>query len=262
MKNIGFALFFSCLLLLFPSCTLKKRGLKVAATPVPQAEMLEFIKPDLAEQGINLIIVTTNNYNVPNRALNDKTVDANFFQHIPFMDEQIKKYHYKIESLGKIEIEPMGIYSKHIRSLSALPEHAVIAIPSDPTNEARALLLLQDHGIIQLRDPKNVHSTIKDVTYNPKRIRFLKFKANELIGSLPEVTAAAINTNFVLEAGLSPIKDSLALESKNSPYANIIAIRIGEGKKHRIQALKKAMTSEKMRQFILEKYNGAVLPAF
>lgn len=240
---------------------MRKRGLRVAATPVPQAQMLEHIKPDLEAQGINLVITVTSNYDVPNRALNDGTVDANFFQHIPFMEEQIAKYHYKIESMGKIEIEPMGVYSKKLSSISGLKEGDTIAIPSDVTNQARALLLLEDHGLIKLKDSTNYHSTTNDITYNPKNLRFMKVKAYKVSSALSEVAAAAMNTNCALEAGLSPTKDALILESKNSPYANILAIRSGD-KRERLQALKEALTSEKMRKFILEKYHGDVLPAF
>src|ERR1700678_4373255 len=141
----------ACALLLFSSCSSEhKNELKIVASPVPHAQMLEFIKPDLKNQGIDLNIIVSDDYNMPNRALANHEVDANFFQHIPFMNEQIKQFHYPIENLAKIEIEPMGIYSKKITSLSELKEHSTIAIPNDPTNEARALLLLQKHKLIQL----------------------------------------------------------------------------------------------------------------
>lgn len=254
-----------CTLLLFllPGCSSKpKNGLKVAATPVPHAQMLEFIKPDLKAQGIDLIIIVTDDYNMPNRALADKEIDANFFQHIPFMEEQIKQFHYPIISIAKIEIEPMGIYSKKIHSLSDLQESATIAIPNDPSNEARALLLLQEHGIIQLDSSNNLQATILNVTKNPKHIKFIEVDAAMLPRSLEDVDAAVINTNYALEAKLSPIKDALVLEDKNSPYANVIAIRIGDENRPDIQALKTAMTSEKMKEFISQKYKGAVLSAF
>jgi D-methionine transport system substrate-binding protein len=239
-----------------------KNGLKVAATPVPHAQMLEFIKPDLKEKGIDLIIITTDDYNMPNRALAEKEVDANFFQHIPFMQLQIKEFHYPIQSDGNIEIEPMGIYSKKIKSLSELNDHAVIAVPNDPSNEGRALLLLQSQGIIQLDDPNNLKATILNIKKNPKQLKFIEVDAAMLPRSLQDVDAAVINTNYALEANLNPLKDALVLESKDSPYANILAIRIGDENRPDIQALKAAMTSEKMRQFILNTYKGAVLPAF
>ena len=253
--SIAFALLLTC-------CSKPKNDLKVAATPVPHAQMLEFIKPDLKAQGIELTIIVTDDYNMPNRALNSQEVDANFFQHIPFLEEQIKQFHYKIETLAKIEIEPMGIYSKKIDLLSDLKDGGVVAIPNDPTNEARALLLLQEHGIIQLDNSENLQATVLNITQNPKHLKFIEVDAAMLPRTLKDVDAAAINTNYALEANLSPEKDALVLESKDSPYANIIAIHTGDETRPDIQALKTAMTSEKMRAFILEKYKGEILPAF
>ncbi len=238
-----------------------KNGLRVAASPVPHAQMLEFVKPELKKKGIDLIIVVTDDYNMPNRALANKEVDANFFQHIPFLDEQIKQFGYEIESIANIEIEPMGIYSKKIHSLSELKSGATVAIPNDPTNEARALLLLQSQGLLQLDDPNNLQSTALNVAENTKGLRFVEADAAMLPRTLPDVDAAAINTNYALEAHLNP-KDALVLESKDSPYVNVLVVRNGDENRPDIQALKEAMTSDNMRVFILEKYQGAVLPAF
>jgi D-methionine transport system substrate-binding protein len=251
----------SALLLL--SCSSEsEKGLKIIATPVPHAEMLEFVKGDLKEQGINLIIVVVDDYNTPNRALANKEADANFFQHIPYMDEQIKQFGYQIQNIAKIEIEPMGIYSKKIKSLADLRDKATIAIPNDPTNEARALLLLQAHHIIQLDDPNNMQATILNIKDNPKNIRFIEVDAAMVPRALDDVDAAAINTNWALEAHFNPSQDAIVLESKDSPYANILTVRIGDENRADIQALKAAMTSEKMKQFILTKYKGAIEPAF
>lgn len=244
------------------SCFNQENGFKVAATPVPHAQMLEFIKPDLKAQGIDLTIILTDDYNMPNRALANHEVEANFFQHIPFMEEQIKQFHYPIETAAKVELEPMGIYSKKIHSLSELKDRSIIAVPNDPTNEARALSLLQEQGIIRLDDPNNLQATVLNITSNPKHIKFIEVDAAMLPRSLEDVDAAAINTNYALEAKLSPLKDALALESKDSPYVNVIAIRIGDENRPEIEALKAAMTSEKMREFILNKYKEAVIPAF
>lgn len=147
-------------------------------------------------------------------------------------------------------------------SLSDLKENATIAIPNDPRNEARALLLLQEHGVIQLDRPDNLQATILNITSNPKHIKFIEVDAAMVPRSLEDVDAAAINTNYALGANLSPLKDALVLESKDSPYANIIVVREGDENRPDIQALKKAMTSEKMKEFIDQKYKGAVLPAF
>jgi D-methionine transport system substrate-binding protein len=257
-----FALISSALLILSGCSSKPKHGLKVAATPVPHAQMLEFVKPDLKEKGIDLIIITTNDYNMPNRALANNEVDANFFQHLPFMDIQIEEFHYAIQSIGKIEIEPMGVYSKKIKSLSDLKDNATIAVPNDPSNEGRALLLLQANGIIQLDDSNNIQATILNISHNPKQLKFIEVDAAMLPRSLQDVDAAVINTNYALEANLNPLKDALVLESKDSPYANIIAIRTGDDSRPDLRELKAAMTSEKMREFILKKYQGAVLPAF
>jgi D-methionine transport system substrate-binding protein len=234
----------------------------VAATPVPHAQMLEFVKSELKNQGIDLIIVTTDDYNMPNRALANHEVEANFFQHIPFMEEQVKQFNYSIKSIAKIELEPLGIYSKKIHSLSELKDRATIAVPNDPTNEARALNLLQEQGIIQLEGPNNLQATVLNIHKNPKKIKFIEVDAAMLPRVLEDVDAAAINTNYALEAKLSPLKDALVLESKDSPYANVISIRIGDENRPEIEALKSAMTSEKMREFILNKYRGAIIPAF
>ncbi|MBY0529385.1 MAG: MetQ/NlpA family ABC transporter substrate-binding protein [Rhabdochlamydiaceae bacterium] len=252
-----------CTALLLTGCsTQSKESLKVAASAVPHAQMLEFVKPDLKAQGIDLIIVVTDDYNIPNRALADKEVDANFFQHIPFMDEQIKQFHYPIVSIAKIEIEPMGIYSKKIKSLTELKQNATIAIPNDPTNEARALLLLQANGVIQIDDSNQTQLTTVNIKNNPKQIKFIEVDSAMLPRSLQDVDAAVINTNYALEAGLSPNQDALAMENKDSPYANILTVREGDENRPDIQALKAALTSEKMKKFINEKYKGAVVPAF
>lgn len=247
------------LLSLFACSKEKSDSFKVAATPVPHAQILEFAKPELAAQGIDLKIIMTEDYNMPNRALAERDVDANFFQHIPFMEEQIQQFGYRIESLAKIELEPLGIYSKKIHALSQLKPYARIAIPNDPTNEARALCLLEAQGLIQL--DRSDRPTILNITNNSKAIKFIEADPAMIPRSLDDVDAAIINANFALEAGLHPAKDALVLESRDSLYANIIAIRIGDEDRPEIQALKTVMTSEAMKEFIDRQYKGALLPA-
>lgn len=247
--------------LFLAACGKPQNGLKVAATPIPQAQILEFVKPTLQAQGIDLHILVVEDYNIPNRALADGEVDANFFQHIPFMEAQIHQFGYPIESYGKIELEPMGLYSKKIKSLSDLKNGAQIAVPNDPTNEGRALLLLQAEGLIELDDPHSLQATVLNISENPKNLKFIEADAAMLPRTLEDVDVAAINTNFALEARLSP-KNALALEGKDSPYANILTIRIGDEDRPDLKALKEAMTSPLTKAFILEKYKGAVLPAF
>ncbi|EKE08166.1 MAG: hypothetical protein ACD_17C00309G0002 [uncultured bacterium] len=249
------------LLFIFLAGCAQKGGFRVAATPVPHAEMLKFIQPDLKKQGIDLVIVTTDDYNVPNRALSDGDVAANFFQHIPFLEEQIKEFGYKIEEVAKVEIEPMGLYSKKYTNLTNIPQGATIAIPNDPSNEARALLLLAHHQLIGL-NTQSFSATVENISYNPHRYKFIEVTAATLPRSLPDVDAAIINTNYALQAHLNPIKDALILEDKDSAYANVIVVRDGDESLPQIKALVEAMTSEKMREFILKKYKGAVFPAF
>ncbi len=260
MKKFIILLF--CALLSLTSCSKQEKTLKVAATASPHAEMLECIKSDLDKQGIDLEIIVVDDYNIPNRLLADGEVDANFFQHAPYLDSQVKMFHYPIQSLAKIHIEPMGVYSKKIHSLSDLQPKAIISIPNDPTNEARALALLHHNGIITLDDPDNVQASVLNITQNPKEITFVEMDAAMLPRTLQDVEASIIPTNFALQADLKPTKDALLREDSTSHYANIIAIRKGDETRPEIIALKQAMTSEKMRVLINEKYKGAIIPVF
>lgn len=238
-----------------------EKQIKVAATAVPHAEILEQAKEELQDQGYNLNIIVVDDYNTPNRALNDKEVDANFFQHQPFLDSQKEEFGYHIIGIAKIHSEPMGVYSKKESSISNLKAGGMIAVPSDPTNQARALLLLEKHGVVQL-DRHDSKITVHNIVKNPKRFHFVEIDSPLLARTLDDVEAAAITTNFALQAGLSPQTDALILESPDSPFANLLVIREGDESRESIQALKKAMTSEKIRNFIQTKYKGAIFPAF
>lgn len=262
MNNAFLSLVIGLLFTLTSCGSQTNSGLKIAATPTPHAQMLEFIKPQLKDQGINLIILVTDDYNMPNRALADHEIDANFFQHLPFLEEQIRQFDYPLIMLAKVELEPMAIYSKKIKTLSELKEKAIFAIPNDPTNEARALLMLQKEGLIELDDSNNLRATILNISKNPKHFQFIEIDAAMLPRTLEDVDVAVINTNYALEANLSPQKEALVLENSESVYANIIAIRKEDENRADIQALKKALTSEKMRTFILETYQKAVIPSF
>jgi D-methionine transport system substrate-binding protein len=236
--------------------------LKVIATPTPQAEILGSVKPMLKEQGIDLIVIITDDYNMPNRAVAGGEADANFFQHQPFLDEQIQQFGYPLESIASIEIEPMGIYSKQYKDLLSLPRNAKIAIPNDPTNEGRALRLLQAQGLIELDDPDNLLVTVRNIISNPNELQFVEVDAAMTPRALDDVAAAAINTNYALAARLSPQKDAIVLEDPNSPYANILVVQTQNKDRPDIAALKAALTSERAKQFIENNYKGAVLPAF
>ncbi len=248
--------------LLLASCAPNEKGLKVAASSVPHAEILEFIKPELKEKGIDLVIVISDDYNIPNRALADNEVDANFFQHRPFLESQIESFDYPLEVLTAVEIEPMGLYSKKIDSISKLKNNGTVVIPNDPSNEARALFLLEKEGLIELSPKNNPHSTLLNITSNTKNLKFIEADAAMIPRSLDDVDLAAINTNYALQIGLFPNKDAVALEDKNSLYANVAVVRKGESERVDIQELKKALTSDRMKNFLLEKYQGAILPAW
>lgn len=263
MINLFYTLALAALLLFSPGCNKdKKQGLRVAASPVPHAEMLEYIKPALKEKGIDLIIIVTDDYNIPNRALANQEIEANFFQHQPFLDAQVNAFHYPILSIANIMVEPIAIYSKKVKSLGELKDNSVIAVPNDPTNEARALLLLQREGLIKLKDPANRQATVLDISENPKKIKFIEVDAATLPRTLDDVDAAAINTNYALQANLHPEKDGIAIENKDSPYMNVLVIHADSKDDPEIKALKEELTSDKMRSFLLEKYKGAVIPSF
>lgn len=236
--------------------------LKVGATAVPHAEILEQVKPILAKEGIDLQIVTFNDYVQPNLALNDGELDANYFQHKPYLDEFASEHSVKLVSAGGVHIEPMGVYSKKIKALTDLPDGATIAIPNDPTNGGRALLLLAKNGVITLKDNDNIKATVQDITENSKNIKFQEVEAAQLPRVLDDVDAAVINTNYAMEAGFVPEKDALAIEDSTSPYVNIVAVREGDENKPAIKKLIEALHSDAIKQFIEDKYKGAVVPAF
>ena len=240
-----------------------KTTLKVGATPVPHAEILEIVKPLLAQQNIDLQIVEFSDYVQPNLALNDKELDANFFQHEPYLDNFVSEHkEVKLKNAGGIHIEPMGIYSKKIKQLDALPDGASIAIPNDPTNGGRSLLLLEKAGLLNLKDGVGVKATVQDIASNPKNLKFQEVEAAQVPRTLDDVDAAVINTNFAMQVNLVPTKDALFMEDKTSPYVNIVAVREGDEKRPEIEALLKALKSKEVKDFIESKYKGAIVPAF
>ncbi|WP_300362410.1 MetQ/NlpA family ABC transporter substrate-binding protein [Fusobacterium sp.] len=236
--------------------------LKVGATPVPHSEILEIIKPELSKEGIELKIVEFTDYVTPNLALDDGDLDANFFQHYPYLEKFAEERKLDLASAGAIHVEPLGLFSDKHKSLDELKKGSVIAIPSDPSNGGRALILLHNNGIIKLSDPKNLYSTEFDIVENPKKLKFKSLEAAQLPRVLKDVDFAVINGNYAIEAKLNPSKDALLLEGKESPYANIIAVKTKDLEKKEIKSLVKALQSEKVAKFIEEKYNGAVVKAF
>ena len=240
----------------------KKVVLKVGATPVPHAEILKAIQPLLAKDGIELKIVEFTDYVRPNVALAEKELDANFFQHLPYLQQFAADRKLDLVSLIAVHIEPMGVYSKKIKSVNEVPNGGIVAIPNDPTNGGRALSILAQAGLIKMKDGVGVKGTVKDVTDNPKKLVFKELEAPQLPRSLDDVALAVINSNYALEAKLNPTKDALFIEKKESPYANILAIRKGDEKRPELVKLAKALTSPDVKKFIEDKYKGAVVPAF
>ena len=239
------------------------KTLKVGATAVPHAEILEVVKPLLEKDGIKLEIVEFNDYVQPNLALNDKELDANFFQHEPYLKNFMEEHkEVKLKNAFGVHIEPMGIYSKKVKDLKELKEGASIAIPNDPTNGGRSLLLLQKAGLLKIKDGVNEKATVQDITENPHNFKFQEVEAAQVPRTLDDVDAAVINTNYAMQVNLVPTKDALFMEDNTSPYVNILAVRDGDENRPEIQALIKALQSKEVKDFINEKYKGAVVPAF
>lgn len=235
--------------------------LKVGVSPVPHAEILGAVKDKLAKEGINVEIIEFTDYVQPNLALNDKNLDANYFQHKPYLDEFARSRNLKLVSAGAIHLEPMSVFSKKIKDLKDLPDGARVAIPNDPTNGGRALLVLQSAGLIKLRDGALITATPQDITENKKNLQFSELEAPQLPRSLEDADISVININFALEAKLNP-KDAIFTESSDSPYANIVAVREGDENRPEIKKLIEALTSQESKDFIEKKYNGAIKAAF
>jgi D-methionine transport system substrate-binding protein len=236
--------------------------LVVAATQVPHAEILAFVKPALAKEGVDLDIKVFSDYVQPNVQLVDKQVDLNFFQHQPYLDTFNQDRKANLVAIAKVHVEPFGAYSRKIRKVSELKSGATVAIPNDPTNGGRALLLLQKQGLIKLKDPKNIRATPLDVTENPRKLKFQELEAAMLPRALDDVDLALINTNYALQAGLVPTRDALFIEGADSPYVNVLVARPDNKDKPAVQKLVKALHTPELKQFILDKYKGAVVPAF
>ncbi|WP_247839437.1 MetQ/NlpA family ABC transporter substrate-binding protein [Pseudomonas sp. MWU12-3103b] len=236
--------------------------LTVAATPVPHAEILEFVKPALAKEGVDLKVKVFTDYIQPNVQVAEKRLDANFFQHQPYLDEFNKAKGTSLVAVTGVHLEPLGAYSNKIKDLKELPSGANVVIPNDATNGGRALLLLAKAGLITLKDPTNILSTPKDIAQNPKDLKIRELEAATIPRVLTQVDLALINTNYALEAKLDPSKDALVIEGNDSPYVNILVSRADNKDSAAMQKLAAALHSPEVKQFITEKYKGAVLPAF
>lgn len=238
--------------------------LKIGVSPVPHGDILKFIKENLAQKaGLDLEIIEFTDYVQPNLALADGTIDANFFQHKPYMEDFGKQHNLDLVAVTAVHIEPLGIYSKKIKALTEIQDKAVVAIPNDATNGGRALRLLEANGLIKIKDGVGYTATVQDITDNPRNLDIKELEAAQLVRSLDDVTLAVINGNYAIEAGLKPSTDALALESgKDNPYANILTVLKGHENDEGIQRLAKLLTSPEVKKFIEDKYQGAVIPAF
>ena len=236
--------------------------IKVGATPVPHAEILKLAQAELQAQNITLKIVEYTDYVQPNLALDSKELDANFFQHVPYLDDFNAKNGTKLSSLVAVHFEPLGLYPGKTATLADLKDGATIAVPNDTTNEARALLLLEAQGLIKLPENAGLEVTPKDIVENPKKLKFQEVEAAQIARALPDVDAGVINGNYALEAGLKA-SDALASEATDSvaakTFGNILAIRTGDEARPELQALAAALTSQAVKDFIAQTYGGAVV---
>ncbi|MFJ5751201.1 MetQ/NlpA family ABC transporter substrate-binding protein [Peribacillus frigoritolerans] len=236
--------------------------LKIGAASIPHAEILEFIAPDLEKQGVKLDVVISTDGIQTNQQTADKELDANFFQHTPYLEQVNKDSGLNLVNVKGVHIEPFGVYSKKIKSIGELSDGAKVAVPKDPVNFSRSLQLFAANNIIELDASKSGDYTIEDITKNDKKIEFIPVDSPLLVHSLDDVEASAINTNYALEGRLKPLDDALIIEGKDSPYVNILVARPDNKDDKAIQKLANALTTEKVKEFILDQYEGAVVPAF
>ncbi len=239
----------------------KAATIKVGVSPVPHGEILGAVKDKLAKDGVNVEIVEFTDYVQPNMALNDKSLDANYFQHKPYLDEFCQSRGLKLKSIGTVHLEPMAVYSIKIKALKDLPDGAHVTIPNDPTNGGRALLVLQSAGLIKLKEGAPITATPQDIVENNKNLKFSELEAPQLPRSLEDSDIAIINMNFALEAKLDP-KTAIYTEGSDSPYANIVAVREGDENRPELQKLMKALNSQEVKDFIEKKYGGSIKSTF
>ena len=249
-------------LVAFPAAAQQLQTIRIGVTPGLHAQILEAVQPNALKRGLDLKIIEFSDYVVPNAALASGEIEANSFQHQPYLDNQNKDRGFRLVSIAQTVTFPMGIYSKKLKSLPALGNGARIAVPNDPTNGGRALLLLQKQGLIKLRADAGLKATPLDIVENPKKLKIVELDAAQIPRSLDDVDAAAINTNFAMEAGLKPKSDAIAIEDPHGPYVNIIAIRAADKDKPWVAKLIAAYHSPEVKQFVEGKYAGAVITAW
>lgn len=236
--------------------------IKIGVTPGEHAQIMEKVKEIAKPKGLDIEIFEFSDYVVPNQALNDGELDANSFQHKPYLDNQIADRKFDLVDVAYTVNFPMGVYSKKVKSFDELADGATIAIPNDPTNGGRALLIIADKGAIKLKEGSGLKVTLADIVENKKNFKFVELDAAQLPRSIDDVDAAAINTNYALEAGLDPMKDPILKEGEKAPYVNLIAVRKADKDKPWVKTLIESYHSDPVKQFILDKYKGAAVPAW
>lgn len=236
--------------------------IKVGVTGGPHEQLMEVVKSVAAKNGLTIKIVEFSDYVQPNAALASGDLDANSYQHGPYLDAQVKDRGYKLIKIADTITFPMGIYSKKLKSLADLKPGARIAVPNDPTNGGRALLLLQKQGLIKLRADAGLKATPLDIVENPKKLKIVELDAAQIPRSLDDVDAAAINTNFAMEAGLKPKQDAIAIEDPKGPYVNVLAIREADRNKPWVAKLVAAYHSPAVKQYVESKFGGAVITSW
>lgn len=240
----------------------EREKIVIGVTPNPHEPLVKLVVDDLKDQGIDVEISVFNDYYTPNPLLNDGELDANFFQHIPFFENDVAENNLKLEILGGIHIEPMGVYSTKIESLAELKDGDEVLIPNDTVNGGRALLLLQAEGVIELKDGGTVNSTERDIIKNDKNLSFVPLEAAAIPRSYQDAAVGIINGNYALDNDLNPVEDAIVLEGASSPYVNIIAVRDGDAALPKFQALLAALQSDEVKAYIESEYSGSVVPAF
>ena len=264
-KILSLALVAVLSLSLLAGCSPKSSSeneIKIGVSPDPHSKLVNLVVDDLEKEGITVTLIEFTDYVKPNQALADGEIDANFFQHKPYLDDFSAKEGLDLVSIGGVHIEPMALYTNQVPSIEELPVGAEIAIPNDTVNGGRALLLLEANGLIKLKEGVGLEATEHDIVENPKNIKFTALEAATLPRVLGEIDGAVINGNYALEAGFNPVKDGVAVEGKDSPYANIVVVRAGEEKEEKFVKLIEALQSEEIKAYIEENYDGGVVPAF
>jgi D-methionine transport system substrate-binding protein len=236
--------------------------IKVGATAGPQAQILEAVKPIAAKSGLDIQIVEFTDYATPNAKLDAGDLQANSFQNQPYLDNQKAERGYKIEAVGLTVNFPMGVYSKKYHNWDAVPSGATLSIPSDPTNRGRVLLLLQDKGVLKLKPGVGFKPAVADIVENPRKFKIVEVDAAQTARTLDDVDVAAINTNYATQAGLDPVRDAILREDPKGPYTNLIAVRTVDKDKPWVKLLVDSYHAPEVREFVLTKFKGAVLPAW